>query len=112
MVDQALSVLAGVILAVTAIYVGSGGPGALALVANVIALLAIGCKTYYDLQLNPRKFEKEKSEITSAGHAGQRRTALFAARERRDKRAERSTLYTFLALAVSYFLFIAQEVLK
>jgi hypothetical protein len=77
----------------------------LTLVANIIALLALGWKLAYDRWWNSGKFNRETER------AGEDREALFRARERRRDRAEWSAAITFLALAVSYTLFIIQGLL-
>lgn len=77
----------------------------LAVVANAIAVLFLGWKTWYDRWWNPRKFERENE------HAGEDFEALLQAAERKRDRAEWSAWITFMALAVSYILFIIQAFL-
>lgn len=77
----------------------SGSTISLALVGNVLGLLTLTWKTLYDLWWNPRRF-REESE-------GGRE--LEAARQKRN-RTDRTTAITFALLAVSYLLFIFQEV--
>ena len=63
---------------------------------NVIGLVAVSWKTFYDLYWNPRKFEKEVAKGNS----------LKAAEDKR-KRADFTTAITFLLVGVGYAFTIA-----
>lgn len=65
--------------------------------ANLIALIALSWKTLYDLILNPRRFRSELITMDD----------IVAARRKRE-RTDRSTMITFLILAISYALFILE----
>lgn len=65
------------------------------LTANIIALLILAYKTYYDLFKNPRLYERDKETMK----------VLEAARAKRE-RGDKSTSLTFFFLAISYLVFI------
>jgi hypothetical protein len=70
------------------------------LAGNILALLAVGSKTLYDLRLNPSRFNRELEELKD----------LEAAKRKRS-RADSSSALTFLALTISYCLLILDSFL-
>lgn len=72
----------------------------LSFTANLIALIALACKTFYDLIWNPRRFTSQLATMAD----------LEAARRKRD-RADRSTAITFLFLAISYAVLILEALI-
>ncbi|MCV7240576.1 hypothetical protein A5765_17775 [Mycolicibacterium celeriflavum] len=67
-----------------------------ALIGNVIGLLAVLAKTAFDLWINPRLYDRDIKSMER----------LDAAKEKRD-RLDKSTLWTFIAVGISYFFSIS-----